>query len=329
MLAEALVRQVASKRILVTGASGQIGQDLVVFLQNKYGLSNVLATDISDRPVKWPSYSLRDTLDVLDYSAVDRMVHSFRPHRIYHLASMLSAKSEEMPLQAHKVNITGAQNMLEVCRQHEVSLYCASTLAAYGPSSPKVVSSMEIMRPTTMYGITKIHMELLGEYYHRRYHTDYRSSRIPVVNSEVEPGGGSAAFTVRMFYDLFKTGKTVIPAGLDAKLPIMYLPDLIRSLDDIMEAPIQRFTARVYALDCVSVSIGDYVEEVKKLFPQGVIEVKPDFRDAIIRSWPHGTNASLAIRDWGHRLNFSLSDMLRDMYTRIQHRLNSRSDSTS
>ena len=329
MLSRVLQRLVASRRILVTGAGGQVGQELVVFLQNKYGVNNILATDIVDKQAKWPTYTREERLDVLDFLAVDHLVGVFRPHRIYHLASMLSARSEETPLKALKVNVVGAQTMLEVSRKHEVSLYCASTLAAFGPSSPKVVSAMEIMRPTTMYGITKIHMELLGEYYCRRYQIDFRCSRIPVVNSEEEPGGGSAAFTVRMFYDLFRTGKTVIPVGLDAKLPIMYLPDLVRSLDDIMEAPKQRFTARVYTLDCCSVTVGDYVNEVQKLFPTGQITVEPDFRDAIIRSWPHATNASLAARDWGHRLFFSLPDMIRDMHTRIQARLQSRSGSGS
>ena len=305
----------------MTGAKGQVGQELVVFLQNKYGVDNVLATDIAERPVKWPKFTKVEKLDVLDMPTVDHLVGLFKPHRIYHLASMLSYRSEQDPLRALKVNVAGAHNILEVSRKHEVAVYCASTLAAFGPSSPKIVSSMEIMRPTTMYGITKIHMELLGEYYHRRYHVDFRCSRIPVINSEEEAGGGSAAFTVNMFYDLFKTGKTVVPVSEDPKLPIMYLPDLVRSLDDIMEAPNQRFTSRVYTLECLSVSVKDYVREVQKLFPEGEIVLKPDFRDAIVRSWPEGTNPAVAARDWGHKLLFNLPDMVKDMHIRIKSRL--------
>lgn len=318
MLPHFTQRLISSRRILVTGAKGQVGQELVVFLQKKYGVHNVLATDIAEKPVKWPKFTVEEKLDVLDQASVDHLVGLFKPHRIYHLASMLSYRSEQDPLRALKVNVTGAQNVLEVCRKHEVSVYCASTLAAFGPSSPKIVSSMEIMRPTTMYGITKIHMELLGEYYYRKYRVDFRCSRIPVVNSEEEAGGGSAAFTVNMFYDLFKTGKTVVPVGRDPKLPIIYLPDLVRSLDDIMEVSNQRLSSRVYTLGCMSVSVGDYIDAVQSLFPAGDIQVKPDFRDAIVRTWPHGTNASIATRDWGHRLLYDLSDMTRDMHTRIK-----------
>jgi len=298
-----------------------VGQSLVIYLQNKYGVHNVLATDIADRPVKWASYTKVEKLDVLDFPAVDHLVGTFNPHRIYHMASMLSARSEETPLKALQVNVTGAHNILEVSRKHEVSLYCASSIAAYGPTSPKVVSAMEIMRPTTMYGITKIHMELLGEYYYRKYRVDFRCSRIPVINSPDEPGLGTATFTVSMLSDLFKTGKTVVPVGTDLKMPIMYLPDLIRSLDDIMEAPNQRFTARVYTLESCSVSVEDYIKEVQKLFPSGSIEVRPDHRDALMRTWPSGTNAALSTRDWGHKLCYGLPDMLKDMHTQIKARL--------
>lgn len=298
-----------------------MGQSLVIYLQNKYGVHNVLATDIADRPVKWASYTKVEKLDVLDFPAVDHLVGTFNPHRIYHMASMLSARSEETPLKALQVNVTGAHNILEVSRKHEVSLYCASSIAAYGPTSPKVVSAMEIMRPTTMYGITKIHMELLGEYYYRKYRVDFRCSRIPVINSPDEPGLGTATFTVSMLSDLFKTGKTVVPVGTDLKMPIMYLPDLIRSLDDIMEAPNQRFTARVYTLESCSVSVEDYIKEVQKLFPSGSIEVRPDHRDALMRTWPSGTNAALSTRDWGHKLCYGLPDMLKDMHTQIKARL--------
>ena len=313
-----VIRHVSTRRILVTGAKGQVGQDLVIYLQNKYGVHNVLATDISDRPVKWPSYTKEEKLDVLDSAALEFTVNNFKPHRIYNLASMLSARSEEDPLKALQVNVAGTHNMLEVSRNYEVSLYCASSIAAYGPTSPKIVSAMEIMRPVSMYGITKIHMELLGDYYYRRYRVDFRCSRIPVITSADEPGPGTAKFMVSMFYDLFRTGKTVVPVGLDVKMPIMYLPDLIRSLDDIMEAPNQRFTSRVYTLDSCSATLEDYISEVQKLFPTGTIEVKPDHRDAMMRTWPQGTNATLAMRDWGHKLCYGLQDMVKDMYTQIQ-----------
>lgn len=310
-----------SRRILVTGACGQIGQLLVMHLQNKYGVPNVLATDVVMREAIWPKCTLQEPLDVLDSKAVDKLAVSFKPDRVYHMASMLSAKSEENPLKALKINIGGLQNILESARNYEFSVYCASTIAAYGPTSPKIVSNLDIMRPTSMYGITKIHMELLGEYYHRRYGVDFRCSRIPVVNSVDPAGGGSAAFTVNMFYDLFNTGKTVIPVSEDARFPLIYLPDLIRSLDGIMEAPYQRITARCYTLMSYGVTAGEYIREVQKLFPGSEIIVQPDFRDAVVRTWPSGTDGSMARRDWNHRLLFSFGDMVKDMHARIGERL--------
>lgn len=305
----------------MTGAGGQIGQQLVVHLQNKYGVPNVLATDVVEREAIWPRCTLQEKLDVLDKAALDRLIVTFRPDRVYHLASMLSAKSEENPLKALKINVGGVQNVLEAARNHEFAVYCASTIAAYGPSSPKIVSALDIMRPTSMYGITKIHMELLGEYYHRKYGVDFRCSRIPVVNSVDLAGGGSAAFTVNMFYDLFETGKTTIPVKEDVRFPLIYLPDLIRSLDGIMEAPAHRITARCYTLMSYGVTAGEYIREVQKLFPGSQIEIKPDFRDAVVRTWPNGTDGSLSRRDWNHKLLFSFTDMVKDMHARIAERL--------
>ena len=313
------LRHITSRRILVTGAGGLIGQELVLYLQHKYGIQNVLATDVAlDRPTKWERYTLAEQLDVTDAGSVEKLVGSFKPNRVYHLAAMLSAKSEEAPLRALHTNITGAHNLLESSRNHSFALYCASTIAAFGPSSPPIVSSVEIMRPNTVYGITKIHMELLGEYYHRKYRTDFRSSRIPIVNSCNDVKGGTATFTVSMFYDLFRTNTAIIPVSLDQSLPIIYLPDLIRSLDDIMEAPVQRFTTRVYTLQSCAVTVGEYVAEVGKRFPGGDIIVKPDFRDDIMRTWPRGTDGRLAGRDWGMKLQFGVGEMVGDMYTRIK-----------
>jgi len=311
----------ASRRILITGACGQIGQQLVVHLQNKYGVPNVLATDVVQKEAIWPKCTLQEELNVLDSKAVSRLVVAFKPDRVYHMASMLSAMSEENPLKALKINIGGVQNILEAARNHEFSVYCASTIAAYGPTSPKIVSNLDIMRPISMYGITKIHMELLGEYYHRKFGVDFRCSRIPVVNSVDSAGGGSAAFTVNMFYDLFKTGKTTIPVSEEARFPLIYLPDLIRSLDGIMEAPYQRITTRCYTLMSYGVTAGEYIREVQKMFPGSEIAVKPDFRDAVVKTWPNGTDGSMARRDWNHKLLFSFADMVKDMHARIGERL--------
>ena len=319
MLGGRVWRQV-SQRILLTGAGGNIGQDMILYLQQKYGSGNVMATDSSLRKFKWPSNTLFKKLDVMDDVAVDNLAAEFHPTRIFHFASIFT-ESEQDPQKALKVNMEGVKNMLEVAKKYHCSVFFPSTIGAFGPGTPQVPTNLEIMRPITIYGITNIHMELLGEYYNRRYNVDMRSARVPIVNSWQDVSGGTSDFTVNVFYDLFRTNKAVIPVWEDVKMPLIYLPDVLRSLDDLMETPNEKLTARVYTMACVSTSAKDYGDQLLKLFPGAEITYEPDYRDELVRTWPTATDASVAQRDWGHHLTYDLPAMLKDMYLKIKAKL--------
>ena len=303
-------------RVLFTGAGGQIGSELLQVAQEKYGDKNVLATDLKDPSPLWKPTTIFQNLDVSDSSQVQKVFSSFKPQIIYHLASTLSAPSELNPALALKVNLTGLHNVLEQAKIFNSQIFAASSIASFGSTSPKIVGDFDLQRPSTIYGITKVHLELMGEYYNLKHKVDFRCLRVPVVTSDVLPGGGSAAFTVTIFYDLLKTGKCVIPVSPEARLPIIYLPDLIRGISEFMDADTNKLRFRTYTMASAGVSVQEYVDEVKKHIA-GEVSYEPDFRDPIVKSWPDGTNSKEAYKDWGHKIFYNLPVMVRSMYENI------------
>jgi len=315
----AAMRKFSTARVIFTGAAGQIGSKLLTRAQQTYGLENVLATDLKEPSSGWDKNTRFQQLDVLDNNRVEELFSEYKPTVIYHLASTLSAPSELNPKLALKLNIQGLHHILEQARIHNAQFFAASSIASFGSSTPKIPGNLEIQRPSTIYGITKVHLELIGEYYNLKHGVDFRSLRIPIVTSEGAPGGGSAAFTVTMFYDLLKTGKTVIPVTPETKMPLIYLDDLIDSVGQFMQAPNNRLTARSYTMASCGVSVEDYVNEVLRWLP-GEVEYKPDYRDPIVKSWPDGTDGSVAERDWGHRLKFDTKKMVKTMFERLTNK---------
>jgi threonine 3-dehydrogenase len=311
-----------SSRVLFTGAGGQVGSELLRLVQSKHGDSNVLATDLKQPSPLWKSTTLFKPLDVTDASSVEKLFSSFKPQIIYHLASTLSAPSELNPQLALKVNLTGLHNVLEQAKTHSAQIFTASSIASFGATTPKIPGDLDIQRPSTIYGITKVHMELMGAYYQQKHGVDFRCLRIPIVTSEAMPGGGSAAFTVTIFYDLLRTGKSVVPVSPEARMPVIYLPDLIRGIEELMDAENRKLRFRTYTMAAVGVSVGEYVEEVLK-YVKGDVTFEPDFRDSIVKSWPDGTDANCAYRDWGHTIRYDLGRMVRAMYENISRNLGS------
>ena len=309
-----------STRVIFTGAGGQVGTELLKQAQNQYGDQNVLATDLKQPSGLWSSSTLFETLDVTDQVQVQKVFTSFKPQIIYHLASTLSAPSELNPQLALKVNLTGLHNILDQAKDYNAKIFAASSIASFGASTPKIPADLEIQRPSTVYGITKVHLELLGEYYFSRYGVDFRCLRVPIVTSDILPGGGSAAFAVTIFYDLLQGKESVIPVSRDARMPLIYLPDLIRSVGEFMDAPSASLKFRTYTMASAGVSVGDYVDEVLRQIP-GTVSYEPDFRDPIIKSWPDGTNAKAAYHDWGHKLDYDISKMVQSMHTNILKKL--------
>jgi nucleoside-diphosphate-sugar epimerase len=313
-----------SSRILITGACGQIGTELSVELRRRYGNDNVVVTDVAPFPAvlcAGPS----ERLDVTNREALVALVQRYRIDTIYHMAAILSATGEEKPRLAWSVNTGGLYNILEVCREFGVRrLYHPSSIAAFGPETPKENTPQEtVLRPTTMYGITKVTGELLGAYYHRRYGLDIRGIRYPgVISSEALPGGGTTDYAVAIFYDAIKYGRYTCFVREDTVLPMIYMPDTIRATLMLMDADESTLVhAAEYNLASLTFSAGELAAEIRKHIPHFEIEYKPDFRQQIADSWPRTIDDSAARQEWGWAPEYGLAEMVEDMIAKLAPRL--------
>jgi len=305
-----------STKVMLTGAGGQVGAELLKAAQVKYGEKNVLATDLREPSSLWNPDTCFKPLDVTNPEEVEKVFSAFKPKLVYHLASTLSAPSELNPKLAVQVNILGLHNVLEQAKNLGAQIFACSSIASFGETTPKIPGDMDLQRPSSIYGVTKVHLELMGSYYNTKYGLDFRCLRVPIVTSEAHPGGGAAAFTVTIFYDLLKHGKAIIPLSPETKMPLMYLPDLTRSIIELMEADNSKLKFRSYTMASASVSVGEYVAEVNK-YIQGEVIYKPDFRDALVKSWPDGTDPNCAYRDWGHKIHYDIPKMVKSIYQNI------------
>mmetsp|Transcript_12922 Transcript_12922/g.24000 ORF Transcript_12922/g.24000 Transcript_12922/m.24000 type:complete len:314 (-) Transcript_12922:243-1184(-) len=288
-------------RVLVLGGCGQLGIKLASALYSQHGKQNVMVTDL-----KVDHFPDGVPLDATDPAAVEDAVQQFRPDVVYHLAAMLSGTCELYPTKGLQVNISATHNVLESARKHNFAVFGASTIATFGPDSPKSPKIVEILNPIGIYGITKVHMELLGAYYKRTFNVDFRALKIPVVVSENRAGGGSAAFTVNMIYDLLTTGQTVVPIEPEARFPWIHEEDVVKAIVDLMKAPKERLRYTTYLADSGSVSAKEWAQAVLKHVPGGKVTYSPDYRNAIVNSWPDITVGTEAREDWNHRVELGL-----------------------
>lgn len=312
-------------KLLVTGSVGQIGSELVPELRKKYGRDSVIATGHITKPSK----EFRDAgpfeyLNVLDREAVARIVVNHDIGTIYHLSSILSATGERNPQLAYEVNAGGLLNILEVSRMHRVQRVMApSSIAAFGPETPrKNTLNNVIMRPTTMYGITKVLGELLTDYYYSKFGLDVRSVRLPgIISSETPPGGGTTDYAVEMFYKAVEGVRYTCFVREDTVLPMMYMPDTIKALITLTDVDNSKLASRVYNVNAMSFSAGELTESIRRVIPSFSCEYRPDYRQAIADSWPTSLDDSLARRDWGWAPDFDLFAMTRDMIDKLRSRL--------
>jgi len=310
-------------RILVTGASGQIGQELVPALRAKYGKDNVVASDVKVLK-KTPEMEPFVYCDVCQYDMLARIVLEFGCTHIVHMASLLSAVGEKNPQLARKVNILGTENALDVARDNGISCYIPSSIAVFGPSTPAVMTPNEtIIRPTTIYGITKSYSELLGEYYHKRWGVDFRSLRYPgIISSKAMPGGGTTDYAVEIYHEALLKKRYTSFLREDASLPMMYMPDCIKATIDIIEAPEEKLSRRVYNLTGFSFSPEEVANEIKKFIPEFECDFVPDFRQEIADSWPKSIDDSLARQDWGWSHEYDLTGMTVSMLNDLSKKYN-------
>jgi nucleoside-diphosphate-sugar epimerase len=313
------------RRILVIGAAGQIGSELVPFLREKYGNDNVIATG---RKTPLPDAIKKSGpviyLDALESNNLSRVFYEYEINTIYHMASILSATGEKMPQTAWDINMNGLINVLEASRKYNIkNIIWPSSIAAFGPTTPRDnTPDITVLQPTTMYGITKVAGELLAEYYYKKYELDVRSMRLPgIISSETLPGGGTTDYAVEIFYEAIKKKQYRCFLKEDTLLPMMYMPDCLKCMIDILEADNSKLKRRVYNVTGMSFSAGDIAAEIKMHIPEFQIKYEPDFRQEIADSWPKSIDDSLAREEWGWNPSYNLASMTKDMIDKLSKRL--------
>jgi len=313
-----------TKRILITGACGQIGSELTPALRERYGGDNVVATDIAEPPAALRDGGPFEFVDVTRREALEAVVERYSIDTIYHMAAVLSATGEQNPHLAWSVNTGGLYNVLEVARERElVRVFCPSSIAVFGPDTPKDGTPQEtVIRPTTMYGITKLTGELLGNYYFHRFGLDVRGLRYPgIISAETLPGGGTTDYAVEIFYAALREKRYTCFLREDTVLPMMYMPDCIRATMMLMEADLSRLRHHAdFNLAGLSFSAGELAAEIRKHIPEFVCEYEPDFRQQIADSWPRTIDDSAAREEWGWEPEYDLAAMVEDMLKRLRRR---------
>jgi nucleoside-diphosphate-sugar epimerase len=313
------------RRILVTGALGQIGSELVPALRERYGVDQVVASDLRMMP---PQQSAQGAYEHLDCTQPQQVLEVVRRHEIgtiYHLAALLSAIAEEKPHAAWSVNIGGLYNVLEVARQYRGQVFFPSSIGAFGPSTPREhTPQVTIQRPTTMYGVTKVAGELLCDYYASRFGVDTRGLRLPGLISYVAPpGGGTTDYAVEMFYQALRYKHYTCFLKADTRLDMMYMPDAIRAAIELMEAEAARLRYRnAYNVTAMSITPAELAAEIRKHVAAFAIDYQIDpVRQSIADSWPRSLDASAAAQDWGFAPRFDLAAMTADMIVRLRSKI--------
>jgi nucleoside-diphosphate-sugar epimerase len=306
------------KRILVTGALGQIGSELVPALRQRYGNDNVVATDLKPEcPAGWLKAGPFACVDCLDQAAVQKVVSAHKVDTIYHLAALLSATAEQKPQTAWYVNMDGLFKVLEVARASGCAVFVPSSIGAFGPTTPQDRTPQDtIQRPSTMYGVTKVAGELLCDYFHVRFGVDTRGLRFPGIISNVTlPGGGTTDYAVKIFYDAIKTGHFTCYLKKGTHLDMMYMPDALNAAIEVMEAdPKQLKHRNAFNVTAMSFEPEQLAAEIRKHVPGFKMDYQVDpIRQAIADSWPNSMDDSAARAEWGWNPKFDLARMTADM----------------
>ncbi|GIO53010.1 UDP-glucose 4-epimerase [Paenibacillus rhizosphaerae] len=305
------------KRILVTGALGQIGSELVAKLREIYGNDAVVATDLRSSAHEITRTGPFELLDVTNDKAMYEIAKRYQVDTIIHLAALLSATAEEKPLLAWNLNMGGLMNALEVARELKCQFFTPSSIGAFGPSTPKDNTPQDtIQRPNTMYGVNKVSGELLCDYYFHKYGLDTRGLRFPGLISYVTPpGGGTTDYAVEIYYAAVTQGKYTSYIAKGTNMDMMYMPDALTAIIDLMEADSSRLTHRnSFNVTAMSVDPEAIAAAIRKEIPGFTLDYDVDpKRQAIADSWPHSIDASAAKAEWGFRARYDLDAMTKDM----------------
>lgn len=309
-----------TKRILVTGAFGQIGTELAPALQKRYGMDNVVL--LAHHKVPENCTGIVETGDTVDAKRMKDLIKKYQIDTIFHLASILSAKGEQNPGFTWQVNMS-LKNILDLAVEHNLRIFWPSSIAVFGPTTPRDNTPQRtVLEPTTMYGVTKLAGELLCQYYFLKHGVDVRSVRFPgLISWKAEPGGGTTDYAVGIFYGALEHGKYQCFVKEDTALPMMYMDDAIRSVLELMDADDSKIKIRTsYNLTAMSFTAKELEEEIKKYVPLYTSYV-PDDRQKIANSWPKSIDDSSARKDWGWKHEYDLAKMVKVMLEKLKLKL--------
>ena len=305
------------EKILVIGASGQIGVELTLALRKIYGNTNVVASDLREENEMLNGSGPYVPLDIMNKEMLHVQVIRQNVTQVYLLAAILSATGEKNPNLAWNLNMQGLLNVLDIAKEEQVhKVYWPSSIAVFGPTSPKKNCPQQtIIEPTTVYGISKYAGEFWCNYYHQRYGVDVRSIRYPgLISYKSAPGGGTTDYAIEMFQEAIEEKKYTCFLNKDTFLPMMYMPDAIRGTIELMEAPAEKISVRTsYNLSAMSFSPEQLAVEIKNYVPEFEADYKPDYRQPIADSWPESIDDSVARRDWGWNQEYDLAKMAAEM----------------
>jgi nucleoside-diphosphate-sugar epimerase len=312
------------ERILVIGANGQIGSELVQALGEKHGADNVIAADIGPRSLFGARHY--ETLDVLDEKRLAELVDRHDVTQLYQLAALLSVTGEQAPLKAWTLNMNGLLNVLELARERgqagkPLKIFWPSSIAAFGPHTPAVdTPQLAVMDPTTIYGISKQAGERLCEYYFAKFGVDVRSIRYPgIISYKSPPGGGTTDYAIAIFHAACRNERYLCYLGPDTTLPMIYMPDAIRATIELMEAPPQKVRIRsAYNVAGISFNPHELAQAIRRHLPRFEIDYQSDQRQAIADSWPHSLDDTHARADWGWQARIGIDELVADMLDNLK-----------
>jgi nucleoside-diphosphate-sugar epimerase len=312
------------KRVLVTGGTGQIGSELIPELRRIHGNKNVVTGVHNRTPLEILKDGPCEKVDVTNKASIDKVVEDYEIDTVYHMAAILSVKGEKNPWLAWNVNMNGTYNVLEVARERNlIRVFCPSSIAVFGPETPMDNTPQEtVLRPTTMYGLSKVAGELLCNYYFKRFSLDVRGVRYPgIISNKTLPGGGTTDYAVEIFYKAIKESGYTCFLREDTILPMMYMPDCIKATIDIMRSDLANLKHHAdFNLTAVSFTPREISEEIKKHIPEFIIKYKPDERQAIADSWPNSIDDSAARKEWEWMPDYDLSAIVKDMLHVLKER---------
>jgi len=313
------------RRILVTGALGQIGSELVPALRQLHGAEAVVASDVRIPSAGGDPNGPFEVLDVTNARQLQDLVQRYDAGTIFHLASLLSATSEERPQMAWDLNLGGLYRVLEVARENRAAVFFPSSIAAFGPSTPRTGTPQDtIQRPNTIYGVTKVAGELLADYYAKRFGVDVRGLRFPgLISYTAPPGGGTTDYAVAIFYEALRHGSYECFLGADTRLDMMYMPDAVRAILELMDADPARLRHRnAFNITATNFTPAELAVEIQRHLPEFRIVYRVDpVRQAIADSWPESLDDRAAREEWGWRPAFDLAAIAADMLAQLRLRL--------